>query len=332
MPRYQSYGYYPLNQNLRVVAVSTTTFIPRLNYNLTGCCDYNGTALPGAAGLPFMHVIARNNPDRILLSMNSGVSVPMGYYSTNGGNTFTAIPATGSFVLGSAISDNGQFMAVAKANVNSALRYTYNGGTTWSSTPIVNNATGSVCCSSDGSKVFIGPTNTAGAPTNVAYISTNSMATLTTLTLPSSGWYGACMTANGSRIWISRFNNNIAPKTVSYSDNNGGTWTSVTVDAAAISTGVGIKCSANGQHLIMGHNNADVYISNNFGATWTKKTMSENVYWVGVNISSSGQYMVVPSTVTNGRFFYSEDYGATWRPKTMNASTTQFRGICIEEL
>lgn len=327
MPYFAQKLFFPLNKNVRVVAISTTTFIPRININLSGSLDSNGTALPSAAGTPISAAMARDDANKIIVANNSASNVRVLHYSTNGGSTFTAHPTSNSFILQAAISDNGQFMCVAKGSGTGPAYYTYDGGSTWLSkvTPVQNPAC--VCCSSDGSKVFFGPGNTT---ISQASISTDSMATISIVTLPATGWYGACMTGDGSRIWIAR-NTGTTPKTVAYSDNNGSSWTTVTVDASAISTTQFIKCSKDGKHLICGASNADLYVSNNSGATWTKKTMTENVYGLSVNISSSGRYMVVVSTVTNGRFFYSKDFGATWQSKTISASGTQFRCIAIEE-
>lgn len=327
MPYFAEKIFVPLNKGVRVVAISTTSYVPRINLNLSGSLDSNGTALPSAGGTPLSSVIARDNPNAIAVTMNSAASVRVGYYSTNGGSTFTAHPTSNGFCVGSAISDNGQFMLFANSSAPAVMYYTYNGGSSWS-TKNANNVCGSVCCSSDGTKVFMSPTSTAYSQGS---ISTDSMGTLSTVTLPATGFYGCCMTGDGSRIWIARYAN-VANKLVYYSDNNGSSWTSVVVDSAITSNHAQfIKCSKDGKHLIIGAPNADVYVSNNSGATWTKKTMSENVYALSVNISSSGRYMAVVSTVTNGRFFYSKDFGATWQSKTISASGTQFRCIVIEE-
>jgi hypothetical protein len=327
MPYFAEKLFVPLNKGVRVVAISTTSYVPRINLNLSGSLDSNGTALPSAGGTPLTSVIARDNPNVIAVTSNSAASVRVGHYSTNGGSTFTAHPTSNSFCVGSAISDNGQFILFANSSAPSVMYYTYNGGSTWS-TKNANNVCGSVCCSSDGTKVFMSPTSTGYSQ---ASISTNSMGTLSTVTMPATGWYGCCMTGDGSRIWVARYAN-VSNKLVYYSDNNGSSWTSVVVDSTITSNHPQfIKCSKDGKHLIVGGLNANIYVSNNFGATWTKKTMTENVYGLSVNISSSGRYMVVVSTVTNGRFFYSKDFGATWSTKTVSASTTQFRCIAIEE-
>jgi len=319
--------FFPLNKSVRVVAISTTSYVPRINQNLSETLDTNGTALPSAGGTPLTSVMARDNANYIAVTNNSAGSVRVGHYSTDGGATFTAHPSSNGFCVGSAISDDGQFILFANSSAPSVMYYSYNGGSSWSSKN-AGNVVGSVCCSSDGSKVFMSPTSTVYS---IGNISTDSMANISSVTLPATGWYGSCMTGDGSRIWIARYAN-VSGKQVAYSDNDGASWTTVTVDAGITSNhSQFIKCSKDGKHLIVGAPNADLYVSNDFGTTWTKKTMSENVYQLSVNISSSGRYMVCVSTVTNGRFFYSKDFGATWNTKTISASTTQFRCIAIEE-
>ena len=138
--------------------------------------------------------------------INTASTDDVGVYSRDGGQTWTAVPYTSSYVFGAAISDDGSAMFIIRSYYLYAIYYTYDGGSTWSS-----KTTGFVAfqpnyrgpaINSTASYVFL--VNYASVAGAVGAYSTNSCASWTEISLP---WLSVstCMPSDGSVVWIGKY-------------------------------------------------------------------------------------------------------------------------------
>ena len=335
-------GYYgskilagQVNSRTRVVAIpSTTAPVTYIGTNLDDSLNTTGGTISvvGFIGLKLL-CIAKNNPLCMIACLNSASTDDVGVYSKDGGQTWTAVPYTSSYVFGAAISDDGSAMFITRSYATYSFWYSYNRGTTWSAkttglTAINPNYRGPAI-NSTGTFGFWVNYNSAGA---VSVYTTNSGATWIEGTLPWTAT-GVCTDSAGSIVWISKY---IAagelPVNVAYSTNFGSSWTTVTVGTGAVNTGINlIKCSSNGAILIVAASSGDCYISTDAGANWAKTTATpETVDINTLTISADGKNVAFASSATNGRYFVSSDNGSSWVTHNFSGVSFKFGTLAIQ--
>jgi photosystem II stability/assembly factor-like uncharacterized protein len=137
--------------------------------------------------------------------------------------------------------------------------------------------------------------------TSITPIPTNTY--WTSVSISSTGQYGAACTGNGS------------DGQIYYSADYGHTWNSFDLLLQGYWAYV---CISNTENIALaciyeGANNY-IYYSNDYGQTWTIATFASGGYaignWRSVSLSNSGQYAV--ASYYSGHIYWSNDYGKTW--------------------
>lgn len=311
-----------LNNKITVVAIpSVARPTPYLNTNLNESNNTTGTQIIAAEvnGLRDMK-IARNVPNNMITCVNSGSIDDVGFYSTNGGTSWNAVPYINNYVYGSTISDDGKALFVTRSHTSYYLLYSYNTGSSWTQVT-TGLGTGTrprgPSCNSNGATVLIVSLNTT-----TCAVSTNSCASFTVRNTP---WtcFDSAMPSDGSVFWITKYND-ATNCIIAKSTNSGVNWTPITVASSRSSSCI-IRCSNDGKYIAL-CNGTYIYISSNSGTSWTEKTPSESVNSTTLTMSRTGRYIAIASSVTNGRYLVSSDFGNNWTTKNFSGMSVNLIG------
>jgi hypothetical protein len=239
------------------------------------------------------------------------------YYSSNYGQTWTAVPSSPTLLWGrSSLSASGQYAIICPGNNNigtpgaTYISSTY--GQTWSATPISVN--GCVAISATGQYMAIcnQSAGTSGSSASGIFMSSNYGQSWTQTN--TNTMYVICMSSTGQYLYASPYANTYAY----YSTNYGQTWgiiSGITPSSIGIQH---ITCSASGQYVTITGNATGLYYSNNYGQTFTKSASFTTAQCMCVAISASGQYQVTPQW-NSSTIYYSTTYGVTWSSITGSA-------------
>lgn len=287
---------------------------PYLRTTFVGTNYTTQTALPlGVVGLRELR-IARSNKNYMIASYNSASSVPIAYYSSNGGVSWTAVGISNSYMFGSAISDNGAAMIQVKSNTSYALYYSYNFGSSWTTKTTglgTSQQLRSPSCNSNGSFVWVGNLT---SPIN--YYSINSCSSFTAVSTPFIV-NSTCMHSDGSKVWIASSTSTSIAWTTNKSTFN------VINLSPSISAATYIACDANGTNILVSDNSSNVWVSQNSGSSFTVKPLPALTDPSSLSVSRTGKYMCISDRTTAGRCYASYDYGSTWI--TVNFSGMGYR-------
>ena len=322
-----------LNKGIKIVAIpSAVAPVPNIETNFKSVATQAAISGVSFNGLVSME-IAHDNPNYMVAALNSGSTENVGWYSINGGVTWTAVPFTSSFVIPSAISANGKTMVIGRANTAGRAWKSTDYGSTWidqNLTLLSIQTITDIAVDHDGTYVFF---NQSVSPSFRRILATADWLNGANYVSTSAPWntYSLALAKTG-RIYITKFND-ASNRIIAYTDNfaPATVWTSVTI-AAGNSPNPRIRCSSDGKHVFYVSGVTNVfYISNDFGVTWTTKTMTTNVYVFGFGVSKSGKYMVIASSVTNGLYFRSTDFGNTWSDITLAGMSTVIKSLIVAE-
>lgn len=315
-------NYSNVTMNILFVAIpAIANPNPYTRSSFLGSSYNTQTALPlSSVGLRELR-IARSNRSYMIASYNSASSVPIAYYSSNGGVSWTAVGISNSFMFGSAISDNGAAMIQIKSNTSYALYYSYNYGSSWTTKTTglgTSQQLRSPSCNSNGSVVWIGNLTSA---TN--YYSINSCSSFTAVSTPFIV-NSTCMQSDGAKIWIA----SSTTPTLAYTTNKS-SFTTVSLSPSNTSVTY-VACSSSGQYILVS-NDYYIWVSNNYGASFTNKSPIDLTDPSSLSVSSSGKYMSISARTAIGNAYTSYDYGVTWITTSFSGMTTRISASAVGE-
>jgi hypothetical protein len=239
------------------------------------------------------------------------------YISINGGSTWALSRSTAQFFVKSAASNSAVYQYFVD-NGSGECIHTANGGSSWSSYDLTAGSSYSIayaiCCSSDGSKVFV----PQGAGVS---ISTNFGVTWTHTDISGMGGSeDACCSYDGSIIYFPTSSGHITK-----SSNSGSTWAQLTTDGTTQHSK--IACNSDGSHIVgCRHNVAAIpQLSINGGATWSNLTSAGSSLYNSVAMSANGSVIVLlggdgGNIPTPGYIKVSTDGGTTFTQITSAGS------------
>ena len=303
--------------------------VPYINTNLgTDVTGNTITAAYTSIGIRGLQ-IAMNLPNNMIAFYNtSSATVPMAFFSNNGGFTWSPIPGNNyQFNLGSTISDDGLGMFASRDYSPDAFVYSYNGGISWSATTAIAN-TNVIASNYNGSLVWF-----------VSYLgltagySNNNCASFTSYTQPFLSANGS-MTSNGSRVWIGRYSaTNVTDVLIAYTDNLGVSFTQKTIDTGVTHNFTDVRCSTDGKYLFAHPTSTTTgYTSSDFGATWKKVVLPGPSYLWSTSMSRSGKYVSYPDLSATNTYYLSQDYGNTWVTRSFTGLSSLIGTIAIAEI
>ena len=310
---------YPWERQPLIVAIPfTTNPYPYVSYNL-GTSFTQGTQMTVAyAG---MRELAIGYETRnCVATLNSTSSTQTVYYSVTEGSSWVRPVVTNtSYSFGSGISPSGTAMFWSRSHIDEVFWYSYNSGTTVSTSAIALDQPRGMQTNYSGTSVIaVSSYVTQGKYT------TNSCSSWTAFTTP---WTcNNLFTAeNLSKWYIARTGSTTF---ISYSTNSGGSWTSIA--GIAYSDYYYVKGNASSGQYILAAGQSNIYRSGNSGGTWTRILTGSYVGLGAFSVSYTGKYMVI-ATNTAGQMLVSSDYGVNWTTVNVSGVTAVFAAIAIQD-
>jgi hypothetical protein len=282
----------------------------------------------------------------MLAGINSGVA----YLNTNYGvgawtSLASSLPTNGIW-FASAFSSTGQYVLVGNNN-SGGFYLSSNYGTSWSllSNGLLTASTPIQCSMSSTGQYMIALYSNSSI-TSFAFITNNFGESWAPI--PLNGQYGntSSISSTGQYMFLTASGNNY----IWYSTNYGNTWSAVTALTAYASANINSSAmSSNGQYILAGNGNGQLYLSagipittmginnpnpqyaldvagnvnlnnalttgSNYGANSTWSIISTNIGNMNSNgciaVSSTGQYMLVATGNATG-VYASSNFGASW--------------------
>lgn len=296
---------------------------PTITINDTSIAvQYTWTEQSSAGAQPYNRLEMTSDGTTVISTRSSEVSGAQGpYISTDGGATWTR-KVTGITFLTSGNSytvdvdvarGNGTIMyAAQRRGFVSTLPSTYdkiykstNTGDNWTATTAPDSTWQSIACSSDGTIVLAGNSNSGDASYNGRWaISTDGGATWSP-GATNGQWLDVAMSDDGTRMYA--INSGVA--TFYRSANTGSTWATTSISVA----GRAVACSSDGLTVLIGRGGSSTpMVSTNGGVSFTAVTGVPSGFWGGVAVSSNGSVMAALLNATTARVWISTDSGATW--------------------
>lgn len=318
-----------------IVATSNTVTINDTSVAVT----YTWTEQSGAGAQPYNRLEMTSDGNTVISTRSSEISGAQGpYISTNGGATWTR-KVTGITFLTSGSSytvdvdvarGNGTIMyAAQRRGFVSTLPSTYdkiykstNTGDNWTATTAPDSTWQSIACSSDGSIVLAGNSNSGNASYNGRWaISTDGGATWSP-GATGGQWLDVAMSDDGTRMYA--INSGVA--TFYRSADTGSTWSTTSISVA----GRAVACSSNGLIVLIGRGGSSTpMVSTSGGVSFTAVTGVPSGFWGGVSVSSDGTVMAALLNTTTARVWISTDSGSTWSEQSGTPSINFWSSTAI---
>ena len=301
--------------------------------------QYTWTEQSTAGAQPYNRLEMTSDGMTVISTRISELSGAQGpYISTDGGATWTR-KITGITLLTSGASytvdvdvarANGTIMyAAQRRGFVSTLASTYdkiykstNTGDNWTATTAPDSTWQSIACSSDGSIVLAGNSNSGNASYDGRWaISTDGGATWSPGSTAGQ-WLDVAMSDDGTRMYAVR-----SASTLFYrSADTGSTWATTSITVAAR----GVACSADGLTVLIGRGGASTpMVSTNGGVSFTAVSGVPSGFWGPVAVSSDGTVMAAVLNTVAGRVWISTDSGTTWTEQTGTPSINFWSSVAI---
>lgn len=310
---------------IRTESVSGTIVAtsPTITINDTSIAvQYTWTEQSSAGSQPYNRIEMTSDGNTLISTRSSEISGAQGpYISTDGGATWTR-KITGITLLTSGASytvdvdvarGNGTIMYAAQrrgfvstiASTYDKIYKTTDTGDNWTATAAPDSTWQSIACSSDGSIILAGNSNSG----TLAYdrrwaISTDGGATWSA-GATTGQWLDVAMSDDGTRMYA--INSGVA--TFYRSADTGSTWSTTSISVA----GRAVACSSDGLTVLIGRGGSSTpMVSTNGGVSFTAVTGVPSGFWGGVSVSSDGTVMAALLNTTTARVWISTDSGTTW--------------------
>jgi len=247
-----------------------------------------------------------------------------GYFSSNGGSSWTSINYTKERYAYSAVCDSdGSHILIARAYSGKQICYSVNSGSTWSCYNDENYHE-SCDCDADGS---VGIAAVGSGTKDRVLVSTDSFANWSGKTVGSSNAYVTsvcCSRTNGSVMYAG------TGARLYKSTDTGANWSEVRPAGDTNKSWGAVACSSDGSVVIAcvgdhsGGTTGSVYTSTDSGANWTERTGPGTACWDAVDMSDDGD-MIILGGFDNGAtnrqpLYWSKDGGANWTKESLLAS------------
>jgi hypothetical protein len=301
--------------------------------------EYAWTEQSSAGAQPYNRLEMTSDGNTLISTRSSDVLDARGpYISTDGGATWarkvngiTFLTNGSSYTVDVDVArGNGSIMYIAQrrtfvstvASTYDTIYKTTNGGDNWAVTTAPNSTWQSIACSSDGSIILAGNSNSG----TLAYdrrwaISTDGGATWSA-GATTGQWTDVAMSDDGSRMYA--INTGVA--TFYRSADTGSTWSTTSISVA----GRAVACSSDGLTVLIGRGGSSTpMVSTNGGVSFTAVTGVPSGFWGGVSVSSDGTVMAALLNTTTARIWISTDSGTTWNEQSGSPSINFWSSTAI---